>query len=65
MEALMLYHSAICQNARLAANRHGSSHSTRETSAFERSLQKKPRIALATFYGKRVPSEESGGTENK
>tara|TARA_R110000787_G_scaffold75747_10_gene167495 strand:+ start:1360 stop:1557 length:198 start_codon:yes stop_codon:yes gene_type:complete len=49
MDALMIYHTAICQDARRSGGNHRSMKPVREMSAFERGVRRSIRRIVAPF----------------
>jgi len=63
MDALMIYHTAICQDAHRSSGHDASRRRAREMSAFERSLRRLPRIVIAPFgSGIGRPSDKDTST---
>jgi len=61
MDALMIYHTAICQDARRPRGNRGSVKRARDISAFERSLRHSIRCIVAPFGSDvRRPGPEDG-----
>lgn len=49
MDALMIYHNAICKDSSRRRSTSISSHSGRALAAFENSLKRMPKVLLAPF----------------